>query len=119
MPQTLTEYAESVRKEVFMRTPGSSMREHAAGWRHVLRDIYWAGVPKDKDNDCKAPAGAAGGGLFEVTSIVVSRWEFLGGLYCGETCKTDVKHAAAYARRFLPQYNPTHNMSLSPKATDD
>jgi len=91
------------------------MRVHAAGWRNVLRDSYWAGVPSEKRT-----VGASGGGLFEVTAIVISRWEFLGGLYCGETGeRTDVRHAAAYARRFLPKYAHTHNMSGDSSATDD
>ncbi len=114
MPKPVADYARFVCDEVFKRTPGNSMREHAAGWRNVLRDIYWAGVSKEK----QVP-GASGGGLFEVTAIVISRWEFLGGLYCGETEKTDVKHAAAYARRFLPQYNNVHNLSHDPNCSDD
>jgi hypothetical protein len=108
MPQATPDYAEFVRAQVKSLTPGDSMRAHAAGWRNVLDDIYRAG------KNPNAP-----GGLFEVTAIVVSRWEFLGGLYSGETEKTDVKHAAAYARRFLPKYNHTHNLSGQPNPSDD
>jgi len=100
MAKTLADYASFARDEIMLRTPSASMREHAAGWRNVLPDIYRAG---------KNPI--APGGIFEVTALVISRWEFLGGLYCGETTKTDVKHAVAFARRFLPKYDHVHNLS--------
>ncbi len=103
MAKTLAEYASFARDEIMLRTPPTSMREHAAGWRNVLPDIYRAG---------KNPS--APGGIFEVTALVISRWEFLGGLYCGETMKTDAKHAVAFARRFLPKYDHVHNLSGDP-----
>jgi hypothetical protein len=86
MPSSLADYADFARDEVMKRGPGDSMRVHAAGWRYVLPGIYNAGGPA--------------GGVFEVTAIAVSRWEFLGGLYSGEALRnTDVAHAVAYARR--------------------
>jgi len=108
MPTSLPDYAEFVRQEVARLTPESSMRGHAAGWRNVLDDVYRAG------KNPRAP-----GGLFEVTAIVIARWEFLGGLYCGETNETHVEHAAAYARRFLPKYSHLHNLGGHPHPSID
>jgi hypothetical protein len=108
MPMTMAAYAQFAHDQVMNRSPGDAMRGYAAGWRNVLDDIYRAGKNPD-----------APGGQFEMTGLVVSRWEFLGGLYCGATGKTDVKHAAVYARRFMPKYDALHNLSGSPGCGTD
>lgn len=46
-------------------------------------------------------------GIFEFASIVVARWEFLGGLYLGKA-DTDVTAAREYMREFLAPVNPAY-----------
>jgi len=49
--------------------------------------------------------------VYEHASLVVARWEFLGGLYGGTSTDTDVSDARTYADRFLGVYGLLHNLS--------
>ena len=105
----LADYAAFARSQFMNLSPGDAKRSYANGWRGVLHDIYRAGGN-----------AASPGGLFEAASIVVSRWEFLGALYSGETQHdTKARHAALYAKRFLPQYANVHNLSGDPNCQTD
>jgi hypothetical protein len=57
-------------------------------------------------------------GVFEHAALILAKWEFLGGLYNGAR-DTNAKDARAYARRFLPAYEPVHNLSGRPGVASD
>ncbi len=49
-------------------------------------------------------------GAYEHAALILSKWEFLGGLYNGAS-DTNAEDARAYARKFLPTYEPFQNLS--------
>ncbi len=106
MPRTLKEYAGKIAGfHVFTDTPSEVMIGYSKGWRGVLHDIAWAGNPDRAPN--------MGGGLYEVTAIVVARWEYLGGLYLGRSKGENA--ACQYVSRFLPKYDVLSNLSGKPR----
>jgi hypothetical protein len=95
MPHSYDFYADWVQKQILgddlKGTPSGWIDKHRDGWRAVLAGVVNAS------------------GVFEVPALVISRWEFLGGLYRGNTTvKTDGQDAIAYAGRFLTQVNPDY-----------
>lgn len=65
--------------------------------------------------DCTLTAMRATG-VYEHIALLISKWEFLGGLLLGSSTSS-VAEARAYADRFLPQYYLLHNLSGGCPAT--
>ncbi len=58
-------------------------------------------------------------GIFEVTSLIFSRSEFLGGLYLGKTADTTADDFKLFWDKFFPEeYKDFHNMSGQGKGSD-
>ncbi len=58
-------------------------------------------------------------GIFEVTSLIFSRSEFLGGLYFGRTTDTTAEDFKEFWNRFFPdEYKAFHNLSGLGKGSD-
>jgi hypothetical protein len=88
-------------------TPGQWLRDHRSGWRDLIH------VMADK------------GSAYEAASLVISRWEFLGGLYRGNIGGTGCEDAVVFADRFLQPtklYHDAHNLinrqNQDPKQSD-
>lgn len=91
---SLRDYATYVKNQISEpnEQPGNWIRKHRDGWRNVF-------------------AAHLGGSatVHELVALVVSRWEYLGGLYRGNTSEnTTQQDAKAFADRFLVQVNPLY-----------
>jgi hypothetical protein len=95
----LQHYADWAQKEVTKLSPEAWVRSWAKQWRKTLSAI-------------RKP------GPYEHLSIIVARWEFLGGLYTG-SADTGVEDARAWTIRFMSPirsgYARIHNLSGQPK----
>jgi hypothetical protein len=92
---SLDAYARWVARQIWgdqlTRPPAQSVRVHADGWLDAFEGMLDAG------------------GVLEVPALVITRWEFLGGLYRGNTEFNNARDAAAFARRFLNKVNPNYD----------
>jgi hypothetical protein len=84
----LNEYVNFVRREVFDRSPGEQTRLWADQWASVLE-----------------PMARNMNAIFDLISLVIARWEFLGALLQGTTGETSCKEALAYCEKFLDEVN--------------
>jgi hypothetical protein len=57
-------------------------------------------------------------GVYEHAALILAKWECLGGLYNGAN-DTNAEDARAYARKFLPAYEPFQNLSGRPGVASD
>jgi hypothetical protein len=89
------DYADKVQQEVTQGPPDQVTRNWGAMWNTMLSALY------------NPPAITA---VYEHASLIVARWEFMGGLYRGSS-PTSVADARAYADRFLRGYASVHNLS--------
>jgi hypothetical protein len=93
----LNRFARWAAKEIRLLTPSGWIREYRKRWGKLF------------------PAMLDADGLFETNAYVVSRWEFLGGLYRGNVeMNTDCTDAVAFAKKFLEgvnsKYKDVHNL---------
>ena len=87
----LSDYADRVEKDhVCGRVPWELTAGWGAVWNQVLSLLE-------------------GSAVHEHAALTFAKCEFLGGLLAG-AAKSDVAHALTYARRFMPRYDPYHDL---------
>jgi hypothetical protein len=84
-------YKNWVEREVRAHDPAVLTANWAIAWEQTLTSMLPTGV-------------------YEHAALILAKWEFLGGLYNGSG-NTDAEDARAYARKFLPKYEPFQNLS--------
>jgi hypothetical protein len=91
----LADYADWVEREVTKRKPHAHVRKWVKQWDKTLTALRKHGP-------------------YEHLSIIVARWEFLGGLYAG-VGDTNARHARDWVVKFLhpvrAAYSTVHNLS--------
>lgn len=93
---SLTGYANWAAGQVLSKDPYEKVQEWILCWKDTLEAIEKAD------------------GLFEIFSIAIARWEFLGGLYLGTTTgETGNKDARKYVECFLCQINQDYKNTFS------
>lgn len=98
MPHTLQNYADWVKGQVLGMGPHDRVRnDWIPNWSRTLQAIERAD------------------GIFELISVICSKWEFLGSLYLGTGGNSGVAEAKTFADLFVAQVNPQyftlHNLS--------
>src|SRR6266478_5248072 len=90
VPTRLPEYSEFVRSQVFHAEPEQQLRNWISTWRQLFQSMQ------------------AVNAIFELSSLVIARWEFLGALYRDTEGDTNYKDALAYSRKFLIPINKNY-----------
>jgi len=83
----LAEYTEFVKSQVFHTSPGQQLRDWISVWSRLFQSMQGVNA------------------IFELSSLVIARWEFLGALYLGTEGDSDYHDALAYSRQFLIPIN--------------
>lgn len=92
-------YKKWVENEVTALDPATLTDNWATAWAQTLSPMPMSGV-------------------YEHAALILAKWEFLGGLYTGAS-DTNAEDARAYARKFLPAYEPFQNLSGRPGVASD